>query len=52
VWNVADAAVVGSAIVQRIEQQIASNRGTPPGVEALARNVEAFVGDLITPRAT
>ena len=49
VWKVADAAVVGSAIVQRIEQQVASNRGSLPEVEALARHLEAFVTELIAP---
>jgi tryptophan synthase alpha chain len=52
VWNVADAAVVGSALVQRIEQQIASNGGSPPGVEVLARHMEAFVVELITSCST
>ncbi|MBZ5534698.1 MAG: tryptophan synthase subunit alpha [Acidobacteriia bacterium] len=50
VCKVADAAVVGSAIVRRIEEQIDANRGPLPGAEALARQVEAFVGELLTPR--
>jgi tryptophan synthase alpha chain len=49
VWKVADAAVVGSALVQRIEEQIEAKQGSLPGTEALARHVGAFVSELITP---
>lgn len=52
VWDVADAAVVGSAIVQTIEQEVASNQGSPPQVERLVERVEALIRGLIPPRST
>ena len=46
VWKVADAAVVGSAIVRAIDQEITANGGIAPGEEVLARKIEAFVKGL------